>query len=207
MGQKTNPIALRPENNYLSCWYANSGQEYGKFLIEDIKVREFITQKFSCKISKIEIRRRRNGDLSIIVHVIRGGAHIRNKESIGKIKDYIKKIRGGEKVKGEISVDISDVKMQDVDAQAVGMRIAQQIESRGSIKKAANSAISSAMRSGAKGVKVLISGRINGAEIARRETYGEGSVPLHTFKADIRFASVAAKTTYGAIGVKVWLYI
>ncbi len=203
MGQKVKPIGLRVGINrtWDSRWFAE-GESYADRLHEDIKIRSFIhkTLRFS-GISKIVVERPAN-KARVTIHTSRPGILIGKKGSdIDKIKNKLAKI-----VKSEVSLNIVEVRKPEADSVLVAESIAQQLEKRVSFRRAMKRAMQSAMRMGAKGIRVNCSGRLGGAEIARMEWYREGRVPLHTLRADIDYGTAEAITTYGVIGIKVWIY-
>ena len=203
MGQKVSPIGLRIGINkdWEANWYA-SGKDFSKYLEKDLKIRKYITKNLKdAAISKVEIER--NGKRTeVIVHTAKPGVIIgRGGEEIEKIKKAISKLVGE-----EVQISIVDVKKPDIDAALVASSIANQIENRASFRMAQKRAIRNAMKAGAKGIKTLVSGRLGGADMARSEGYSEGTIPLHTLRADIDYAHSEADTTFGKIGVKVWIY-
>ncbi len=204
MGQKVNPIGMRLGINkdWESKWYA-SNKDYADFLAKDIKLRAFLEKKLSnASLSKVEIDKN-NKRVEVIIHTSKPGIVIgRGGEEINKLRDEIKKLIDEENVE----VSIVDIKRAELDATLVAKSIAQQIENRASFKSAQKRAIRNAMKSGAKGIKTMVSGRLGGAEIARSEGYSEGTIPLHTLRADIDYSWQEAQTTFGKIGVKVWIY-
>lgn len=203
MGQKVNPHGLRLgiNKNWDSKWYANNN-DFSKMLEKDIKIRNFIEKKLKAAgISKIEIERNDKRS-EVIIYTSKPGIIIgRGGEEIEKLKKELSRL-----VDESIQISIADVKKPDVDANLVAASIASQIENRASFRMAQKRAIRNAMKGGAKGIKTLVSGRLNGADIARSEGYTEGTIPLHTLRADIDYATAEADTTYGKIGVKVWIY-
>ena len=202
MGQKVNPNGMRLGINkdWEAKWYANKS-DYSKYLFNDIKIREFFGNRKDSGISKIEIERN-SKRTEVIVHTSKPGILIgRGGEEIEKLKKNLKKL-----VNEDIQISIVDVKKADINAQLVANNIANQIENRASFRMAQKRAIRNAMKAGAKGIKTLVSGRLNGADMARSEGYSEGTTPLHTLRADIDYATAEANTTYGKIGVKVWIY-
>lgn len=203
MGQKVSPHGLRLgiNKNWDSKWYADNAN-FSKFLEKDIKIREFIEKKLSAAgISKVEIERN-NKRSEVIIYTSKPGIIIgRGGEEIEKLKKELSRL-----VDENIQISIADVKKPDIDASLVASSIANQIENRASFRMAQKRAIRNAMKSGVKGIKTLVSGRLNGADIARSEGYTEGTIPLHTLRADIDYATAEADTTYGKIGVKVWIY-
>ncbi len=202
MGQKVNPIGLRVSvyKNWKSKWYADK-KLYPDLLHEDIKIRDLIkTKLYHTGVPRIIIERASN-KCRIIIHTARPGIVIGRKGAeIEKLKEEIFKI-----AKKEIQVDIEEVKTPELDAQLVAENIAQQLEKRISFRRAMKKAVSSSMALGAEGVKVRCGGRLGGGEIARSEGYKEGRVPLHTLRADVDYGFAEARTTYGLIGVKVWI--
>ena len=202
MGQKVNPHGLRVGviKGWDSKWYA--GKDYEKFLLEDIKIREFIKEKlFLSGISKVEIERASN-KARISIHTAKPGMVIgRQGSNIELLKSDLKKM-----TESAIEINIVEVKTPDMDATLVAENIAAQLERRIAFRRAMKQSVTRTMRMGAKGIKVQVGGRLGGAEIARSEGYREGSIPLHTLRADIDYGTAEAHTTYGRIGVKVWIY-
>ena len=203
MGQKVNPIGLRLGINrgWDSIWFAKK-KEYGKFLIEDYKIREFIKKNIvNSGISQVIIERTSKKCI-VSIYTSRPGFVIGKKGSdIGKIKKNLSKISSG-----EVSLNIKEVKKPELNSYLVAENIAQQLVKRIAYRRAMKRAMQSALRLGAKGIRVCIAGRLGGNEIARTEWLREGSVPLHTFRADVDYAEAEALTTYGIIGIKVWIY-
>ena len=203
MGQKVNPVGLRLGINrtWDSRWYANTG-EYGKLLHEDIKLRKWLKARlYQAGVSRIIIKRPHK-KCRVTVYAARPGVIIGKKGAdIEKLRKDISSI-----TEGEVVLNIVEVRKPEVDAQLIGEGIAQQLERRIAFRRAMKRAMQSAMRLGAKGVRINVSGRLGGAEIARMEWYREGRVPLHTLRADIDYGFTEAKTTYGIIGVKVWVF-
>jgi len=201
MGQKTNPIGLRLGiiKGWDSNWYG--GNNYGQKLLEDDQIRKYLNARLSkAGISKILIERTLKL-VTVTIFTARPGIIIgKGGQEVDKLKEELKKITSK-----EIQINISEIKRPELDAVIVGNTIAKQIEGRISHRRAIKTAIASTMRIGADGIKVLISGRLGGAEMARREIYKEGRIPLHTLRADIDYALVEAHTSYGRIGVKVWI--
>ncbi|MFH1160543.1 MAG: 30S ribosomal protein S3 [bacterium] len=201
MGQKTNPIANRLGiiRGWDSNWYG--GKNFEAKLIEDEKIRKYLNARLSkAGISKIVIERTLKL-VTVTIHTARPGIIIgKGGQEVDKLKEELKKITSK-----EIQINISEIKRPELDSVIVANTIASQIEGRISHRRAIKTAIASAMRIGAEGIKVGISGRLGGAEMARREQYKEGRIPLHTFRADIDYATCEAHTTYGRIGVKVWI--
>jgi len=203
MGQKVNPIGLRLGINrgWDSIWFSKK-REYGKFLIEDYKIREYVKKHVvNSGVSKVLIERTSKKCI-ISIYTSRPGFVIGKKGSdIDKIKKSLAKISST-----EVSLNIKEVKKPELNAYLVAENIAQQLVKRIAFRKAMKRAMQSALRLGAKGIRVCLAGRLAGNEIARTEWLREGSVPLHTFRADVDYAEAEALTTYGLIGVKVWIY-
>ena len=203
MGQKVNPIGFRLGVNrgWDSVWFARKS-DYGKYLIEDYRIREFIKKNISNSgVSEIVIERS-GKKCSVFIHTSRPGFVIGKKGSdIEKIKGKISKITDS-----EISVNIKEIKKPELNAYLVAENICQQLVKRIAYRRTMKRAMQSAMRLGAKGIKVTLSGRLAGNEIARSEWLREGSIPLHTLRANLDYAEAEALTTYGIIGVKVWIY-
>lgn len=203
MGQKVNPIGFRVGviRTWDSRWFA-SGSLYANQLLEDIKLRDFLRKKLKhAGVAKIEMERAAK-KLKIIISTARPGVVIGKKGAgIDSLRDEVQKL-----TPNEVFVNIQEVRKPDMDAQLVAESIAMQLEKRVSWRRALKKAIASAIRSGVRGIKVKVSGRLDGAEIARTEWYNEKSVPLHTLRADIDYGTGEALTTYGIIGVKVWIY-
>lgn len=203
MGQKTHPIGNRLgiTKTWDSRWYLKKG--YADQLLEDIAIRKEIKKRlFHAGVSKIEIERA-GQKIRLIIHTARPGIIIGKKGSeVEKLRKDIEAMSGR-----QASVDIKEIRKPEIDAQLVAENIALQLEKRVAFRRAMKKAVSSALRFGALGIKITCSGRLAGAEIARTEWYREGRVPLHTFRADINFGFAQARTTYGVIGVKVWVYL
>ncbi len=203
MGQKVNPIGFRIGMNrtWDSRWFANK-QNYLKKFHEDVKIKKYLEIKLKeAAVSKIIIERSAN-KARVVIHTAKPGVIIGKKGA--DIEDIKKQLAVF--TKDEVSVNIVEVRRPEVDASIIAQGIAQQLERRVSYKKALKRAIQSAMKMGAEGIRVNVSGRLNGNEIARMEWYREGRVPLHTLRADIDYARGLAQTTYGVLGVKVWVY-
>jgi len=202
VGQKVNPHGLRVGviKGWESNWYAD--KDYQKFLLEDIKIREFIKDKlFLSGISRVEIQRA-SSKMNIAIHTAKPGMVIgRQGSNIEMLKADLKKM-----TQSDIDINIVEVKQPDMDATLVAENIASQLERRIAFRRAMKQSVGRTMRMGAKGIKVQLGGRLGGAEIARSESYREGSIPLHTLRADIDYGTAEAHTTYGRIGVKVWIY-
>jgi small subunit ribosomal protein S3 len=202
MGQKTSPIGFRivVKKNWRSLWYGNK-QEFGNLLIEDHQIREFLKKKPSCQGASRFTIRRMSGKVEVTIHTARPGLVIGKKGvEIDILKDELKKL-----TKKEVWIEVEEIKRPDLDAQLVAENIARQLERRIAFRRAMKSAMQRTLDAGALGVKVQVAGRLGGAEIARTEWYKEGRIPLHTLRADIDFAMARAETTYGCIGVKVWI--
>ena len=204
MGQKVNPHGLRVGviKNWDSRWYA-SDEKFGDILVQDYNVREFLKEKlFLAGIPKIEIERTNTGRVRVFIHCAKPGMVIgRGGSEIDNLKKDIEKI-----VNAPVDVNVIEEKPIDMNAQLVAESIASSLERRVSFRRAMKQAIQRTMRLGAKGIKVCLSGRLAGAEIARTEHYHEGTIPLQTIRADIDYGFWEANTTYGKIGVKVWIY-
>ena len=203
MGQKVNPNGLRLGINkdWDSKWYADK-KDFKRFLNNDVKIREYFEKDSKSNgINKIQIERSKNRT-EVIVHTSKPGVIIgRGGEQIEVMKKELSKI-----VNEDIQISIVDIKKPDLSAQIVADSIAVQIENRASFRMAQKRAIRNAMKAGAKGIKTLVSGRLGGADMARSEGYTEGTIPLHTLRADVDYATSEADTTFGKIGVKVWIY-
>ncbi len=204
MGQKVNPHGMRVGiiRNWDSRWFARD-EVFGDLLVEDNKIRKFIKKKIgSAGIPKIEIERDASEKVRIFIHCARPGAVIgKGGQEIEKLRVSIEAL-----IKKPVALTIVEEKKIDLNAQLVAERIALDLEKRISFRRATRQAIDRAMKMGAKGIKTQVSGRLGGAEIARCETYHEGTIPLQTLRADIDYGFAEAHTTYGRIGVKVWIY-
>ena len=202
MGQKVSPIGTRVGviRDWESRWYAE--KDYGTLLMEDVKIREFLLKELhAAYVSRIEIERSKNR-VEIIIRAARPGVIIgSNGESIEILKKKLQKMCAGK----QIHIKVVEVANPDLDAHLVARAIAEQLEQRASFRTCQKRQIQKTMRAGAKGIRTLVSGRLGGADIARSEGYSEGVVPLHTLRSDIDFAIVEAMTTYGKLGVKVWI--
>ncbi|MFC5401821.1 30S ribosomal protein S3 [Cohnella soli] len=203
MGQKVNPVGLRIGiiRDWESKWYAD--KDFGSLLIEDVKIREFLKKKLKeAAVSKIEIERAANR-VNVTIHTAKPGIVIgKGGSEVEVLRGQLTKLTNGKKV----HINISEIKNPELDAILVAESIAQQLERRVSFRRAMKQAMQRTQRAGAKGIKTSVSGRLGGAEIARQEGYSEGTVPLHTLRADIDYGTAEAHTTYGRIGVKVWIY-
>ncbi|HZH72340.1 MAG TPA: 30S ribosomal protein S3 [Mariniphaga sp.] len=201
MGQKVNPISNRL--GFIKGWDSNwfGGDEYGDKLVEDHQIREYLNARLAkASISKIIIERTLKL-ITITVHTSRPGIIIgKGGQEVDKLKEELKKITNK-----EVQINIFEIKRPELDAKIVAMNIARQIEGKVAYRRAVKMAIASTMRMGAEGIKVLVSGRLNGAEMARSEMYKDGRTPLHTLRADIDYALAEALTKTGLIGVKVWI--
>jgi small subunit ribosomal protein S3 len=202
MGQKVNPIGLRLGiiRTWDSLWYAR--KDYGDKLLEDLRVKSHIEKSLAhAGVSAVKIERPAK-KTRVIIHASRPGVIIGKKGGdIEKVKKEVEKITGT-----EVTINIVEERKPETNAVLVAQSIAQQLEKRIAFRKAAKRAVQTAMRMGAKGIKVTVSGRLGGAEIARTEKYREGRVPLHTLRAEIDYGIARANTTYGVIGIKVWVY-
>ena len=201
MGQKVNPHGLRVGviKGWESNWYAD--KDYEKYLLEDIKIREFIKAKlFLSGLSKVDIERASN-KARITIYTAKPGMVIgRQGSNMELLKKDLKKMTSA-----NVDINIQEIKQPDMDATLVAENIASQLERRIAFRRAMKQCVGRTMRMGAKGIKVKVGGRLGGAEIARSESYREGSIPLHTLRADIDYGTAEAHTTYGRIGVKVWI--
>ena len=204
MGQKVNPHGLRVGviKNWDSRWYA-SDEKFGDILVSDYNLREHLKNKLlAAGISKIEIERDSNETVKVFIHCAKPGMIIgKGGSEIEKLREEVEKLTGK-----KAAVNVVEVKPVDMDAQLVAENIASQLERRIGFRRAMKQAIGRTMRLGAKGIKIACSGRLGGAEIARTEHYHEGTIPLQTIRADIDYGFWEANTTYGKIGIKVWIY-
>lgn len=201
MGQKTNPVGLRLgiTRSWFSNWFAK--ERFADYLYEDVLIRNYLKKRLEHGgISALFIERTAKR-VTVSIQTSRPGIVIGKKgEEVERLKGELQHL-----TQKEIQINIREVKKPEMDAQLVADNIARQVEKRVSYKKATKKAISTSIRMGAEGIKIMISGRLNGAEIARTETYKEGRIPLHTLRADIDYATSTAHTTYGCVGVKVWI--
>ena len=206
MGQKVHPIGIRLgiTKDWASKWYADS-KEFPQYVVMDFRVREFLKEKLKeASVSRIQIERPAR-KANITIHTARPGIVIGKKgEDIEKLRAEVSSMM--ELPMQDVRVNIAEIRKPELDAQLVAEGIAQQLERRVMFRRAMKRAVTNTMRLGAQGIKVKVGGRLNGAEIARSEWYREGRVPLHTFRADIDYGFAEAKTTYGIIGVKVWVF-
>ena len=202
MGQKVNPISNRL--GFIKGWDSNwfGGDDYGDKLAEDQKIREYLNARLAkASISRIVIERTLKL-ITITVHTSRPGIIIgKGGQEVDKLKEELKKITNK-----EVQINVSEIKRPELDSSLVAQNISQQLQARVSFRRAMKTAISSAMRMGAKGIKIKCAGRLGGAEMARTEQYKEGRVPLHTLRADIDYANITSNTIYGSIGVSVWIF-
>ena len=202
MGQKVNPHGLRVGviKDWDSMWYAD--KEFADYLVEDYKIREYLKKKlYNAGVSKIEIERA-SDRVKVVIFTAKPGVIIgKGGQEIEITKKELQKFTDKKMV-----VDIKEIKRPDKDAQLVAENIAQQLENRVTYRKAMKSAMSRSLKAGILGIKTSVSGRLGGADIARRETYSEGNIPLQTMRADIDYGFAEADTTYGKLGVKVWIY-
>jgi small subunit ribosomal protein S3 len=202
VGQKVNPIGLRVGviRDWDSKWYAS--KDYADLLHEDIKIREYIEKRLKdASVSRIEIERAANR-VNVTIHTAKPGM------VIGKGGSEVEALRKAlnQLTNKRVHINIFEIKQADLDAKLVAENIARQLENRISFRRAMKQAIQRTMRAGAKGIKTQVSGRLGGADIARAEHYSEGTVPLHTLRADIDYGTAEADTTYGKLGIKVWIY-
>lgn len=202
MGQKVNPIGLRIGviRDWESKWFA--GKEYSTLLHEDIKIREYVSKRLNdASVSKIEIERAANR-VNVTIHTAKPGMVIgKGGTEVEALRKALNQLTGK-----RVHINILEIKRADLDAKLVAENIARQLENRISFRRAQKQTIQRAMRAGAQGIKTQVSGRLGGADIARAEHYSEGTVPLHTLRADIDYGTAEADTTYGKLGVKVWIY-
>ena len=203
MGQKVHPTGLRLGivTDHTSVWYAD-GPAYAQKLHEDLEVREYIRKKLAqASVSRIEIQRPAN-TARITIHTARPGIVIGKKgEDVERLRQEVARI-----MEVPVHINIEEIRKPELDAYLVAQNVAQQLERRVQFRRAMKRVMQNAMRLGAEGIKVRVAGRLGGAEIARSETYHEGRVPLHTLRADIDYATAEALTTYGILGVKVWIF-
>ena len=207
MGHKINPVGFRVGvgRGWNSRWYANK-KDFSTFLLEDVAIRRYLDKELKeALISHIDIERQKTDkgtNVTVISHVARPGVVIgQDGANVNRLTKYLQKIVKS----GNFKLDVVEVKAPDLDARLVALSIAKELEQRASFRTAQKKAIQRVKKAGAKGVKTLVTGRLGGAEIARGEGYHEGIIPLHTLRSDIDFAKVEAHTTYGRLGVKVWI--
>ena len=203
MGQKTHPVGFRlnVKKNWNATWFAEKNN-FSEPLEEDVKIRSYISYRLpSAGISKVEINRT-SKKVSVTIHTARPGIVIgRGGEEVNKLKKELRQLTN----KKDAQINISEVKRPELNAALVGMNICQQLKKKISYRRVINKAMQATMRMGANGIRINVAGRLGGVEIARSEKYSEGSVPLHTLRADIDYALSEAYTAYGIIGVKVWI--
>jgi len=202
MGQKTSPTGFRLviKKNWKSLWFANK-LEFGLHLLEDKKIRDFLMKKPCCVGTALIVIKRMSEKLEVILHTARPGLVIGKKGAeIDVMKQELKKLTNK-----DVWIEVAEIKRPDLDAQLVAEAIAKQLERRVAFRRVLKKSILATMDAGAAGIKVQVSGRIGGAEIARTEWYKEGRIPLHTLRANIDYATGRAETTYGSVGVKVWI--
>ena len=208
MGQKVNPHGFRVgiTEDWSSRWYAPKAA-YSEFLIEDNKIRDYVDKRMNrqppyAAVARVEIERTRD-EVKVILHTARPGLVIGPKGAeVDKLKEALEDL-----VDRKISVNIIEIKNADLDAQLIAESIADQLKKRGSFRRVLKQRCEAAMAAGAKGIKIKVSGRLGGAEMARKETQIRGSIPLHTLQAHVDYGFAQSFTTYGAIGIKVWLYL
>ncbi len=202
MGQKTSPIGFRLAltKKWKSVWFANK-KEFGRYLFQDKQMRDFMMKKPCCVGTSEIIIKRMSEKIEVTLHTARPGLVIGKKGAeIEVLKQELKKLTGK-----DIWIEVAEIKRPDLDAQLVAEAISKQLERRVAFRRVLKKSIQATMDGGAAGIKVQISGRVGGAEIARTEWYKEGRIPLHTLRVDINYATARAETTYGSIGVKVWI--
>ncbi len=205
MGQKVNPHGLRVGviKDWNSKWYADTkNEEFSNNLVEDYNIRKYLKKRLKeANISKIDIERTRDR-VKVAVYTAKPGVVIgKGGAEIDKVKAEVQKL-----TKKKLFIDIKEIKKPDLDAQLVAENIAQQLENRISFRRAMKSCMGRTMKAGAEGIKASVSGRLGGADMARKETYSEGTIPLQTLRADIDYGFAEADTTYGKVGVKTWIY-
>jgi small subunit ribosomal protein S3 len=202
VGQKVSPIGLRVGiiRDWESKWFAE--KDYATLLLEDLKVREYVLNELKdASVSTVEIERAANR-LNVTIHTAKPGMVIgKGGSEVERLRKTLSDMTGK-----RVHININEIKNPDLDATLVAQSIARQLENRISFRRAQKQALQRTMRAGAKGIKTMVSGRLGGADIARSEGYSEGTVPLHTLRADIDYGTAEADTTYGKIGVKVWIY-
>ena len=203
MGQKVNPIGLRLKINrtWSSNWYAN--KDFSKFLHEDLKIKDHISRVLKdAGVSKVIIERSSAEKMVVNIHLGRPGVVLgKRKNDMEDLRKDLNKISHS-----EVKINIIEVRKPEIDAQLVALNIANQLEKRVSFRRAMKKAVENSLKMGVEGIRINVSGRLGGAEIARTEWYREGKVPLHTLRADIDYAEASAFTTYGVIGIKIWLF-
>lgn len=203
MGQKVHPVGFRVgiTTGWTSQWYAE--KNYGQFVEEDLRIRSFVRAKFAnAGVSKVVIERTAANKTKVFIHASKPGIILGKRAAgVDALRDELQKL-----VSSEVYVNVIEVRKAELDAKLVAENIAQQLVKRVSFRRAMKKAMQQSRRAGAKGIKVMCAGRLGGAEMSRTEWYHEGRVPLHTLRADIDFGVAEAKTTYGVIGVKVWIF-
>lgn len=203
MGQKVNPTGIRLgiTKNHTSVWYADR-EQYSRYLLNDLEVRDYLRRRLSqASISRIDIARSAQ-TARVTIHTARPGIVIGKKgEDVERLRQELEN-----RMKAKVHVNIEEIRKPELDALLVAQNVAQQLERRVQFRRAMKRVIQNALRLGAEGIKVRVAGRLGGAEIARSEVYHEGRVPLHTLRADIDYATWEAHTTYGVLGVKVWIF-
>ena len=201
MGQKINPNGFGVNRGWQAQWYAND-DKFASYLNEDLKIRDYLAKRLAdASVSEVEIERAAKR-VNISIHTAKPGMVIgKGGSEVESLRNELNKLTGR-----RVHINIIEVKKPDLEADLVGENIAKQLEGRVAFRRAQKQAIQRTMRAGAKGIKTQVSGRLNGADIARAEGYSEGTVPLHTLRADIDYAWEEADTTYGKLGVKVWIY-
>jgi len=203
MGQKVNPIGFRlgVNRDWTARWYSGT-RNYAEHLISDLRLREFIKEKLKSAAVSLIVIERPAQNISITVHTARPGIVIGKKgEDIERLRQELTRMAGR-----PVQLAVEEVRQPELDAQLVAENIAQQLEKRIMFRRAMKRAVQNALRLRAQGIKIMVAGRLNGSEIARTEWYREGRVPLHTLRADIDYGTAEAQTTYGKIGVKVWIF-
>ena len=202
MGQKTHPRGFRlgVVAPWRSRWYAE--RDFPRLLQEDETIRKYLQQRLGhASVAEVEIERK-PGKVIVTIHTARPGVVIgKGGSEVDKLRDELSRLTAG-----EVAINVEEIKRPEIDAQLVADSIAHQLVQRVSFRRAMKRSVQNAMRAGAEGIKIMVGGRLNGAEIARSEAYHEGRVPLHTLRADIDYAQSTARTTYGTIGVKVWVF-
>ena len=203
MGQKVHPVGMRLGivKEHASIWYADR-KTYARYLLNDLEVRDYLRKRLAqASVSRIDIERPAQ-TARVTIHTARPGIVIGKKgEDVDRLRQHLVEMMGV-----PVHVNIEEIRKPEIDAYLVAQNVAQQLERRVQFRRAMRRVIQNAMRLGAKGVKVRVAGRLGGAEIARSEVYHEGRVPLHTLRADIDYATFEAKTTYGVLGIKVWIF-
>ncbi len=202
MGKKVSPHSFRIgiTRTWDSLWYAD--RNYKTKFLQDVKIREYLTKKLKeASVSKIEIHRK-SGKIILFVHTAKPGVIVgRGGENIGKLQKELKA-----KFQDDFEINVQEIRKPDIDAQLIAFNIAEQVERRFPYRRVCKMALEKATESGAHGIKIIIGGRLNGVDIARSETFKTGKIPLHTLRANIDYAESRAETTYGTIGIKVWIY-